>query len=262
MKIVNRLFRIVRRNVPLLLTAGSIVGVGLTSYYTGKAVLEADKFMNELPEGDLKKVRTKIHLMNIYSRPVACAVGTVACILGNHVVGKRATSGALAAYGVASSTLRAIRANMDRCQEKENMQAVHAERIQNKIPSQTPGEGYYLWFDDYRQNPYWARECDIREGVAFLNKLLIDPNFGGYGEANLDTFYKYVKGEMEDQDYMYGWCYDYMWENWDCGLIEVSWCDETYTNCNTGETIPGRYLQFFCPPMFKYMNYDTVGYNG
>ena len=58
MNIGKLIFRL-KKNVPLLLTIGTTIGIAATSYFSAKAALEVNKILNETPDEELKSFPTK-----------------------------------------------------------------------------------------------------------------------------------------------------------------------------------------------------------
>lgn len=261
MNIMKPVCRFLKRNGPTILTIGASAGVVATSYLTGKAVLKADRIMNDLSFEELKSIDTKKKLIPVYIPPVIAGTATIACVIGAHLMNKKIQAGLFAAYTMLDTTYKAYRLHvgLDTDADKEAMSAVHDVYIKYNTPAvqdMRPSEEYILWRDDYHQHPYWATENDIYKATAYLNKLLLDPNSGRYGDVCLADFYAFVKTEHEDSDSLWGWTFDYMAESWDCGLIETEWREESPWIDPSGEAIPTRHLYFWCEPLFDYLNYD------
>lgn len=246
-----------KRNAPTILSVAACGGVILSNYFTGKAVLKADKILNE-PHNE----NTKKQLIQTYIPPVLTAGATIGCIIGAHLMNKKIQAAVIAAYGVLDATFQAYRAKQDPEADLQIMTEVQTELAVQEAAEpdflQAPGDDYILWKDNYRKRPFWARECDIRRGVAYANKKLLDPNFGDGGWFGMDEFYEFVKGEPEPQDGAWGWTTDYMWEEWDCCLLEVDWIEGgTYTNPESGAVHKVNYLRWWCEPMDGFREYES-----
>ena len=77
----------VKRNLPTILSATAIVGVGVTAFLTGKAVLNADKKIKSREEeiNDILTNTEKVKLVyKDFIPPVAAGLATGACIIGAH----------------------------------------------------------------------------------------------------------------------------------------------------------------------------------
>lgn len=259
MNILKPVSRFLKKNGPLLLTIGSCAGVVASNVLTAKAVLKADNILDGIRDANTRK-----DVIKAYIPPVAVSGATIAMIIGAHMMNKRIQAGLIAAYGLLDATFKAYRAQQEPDIDVITMRDIRKDAVENQLPEimeKCPGEGYILWKDDFRKRPFWARETDILKGVNFINKCLLDPN-SGHWCVGLDEFYSgFTKGEDEPQDALYGWTTDYMWEQWDCNLIEVDWTEDgTYTNPESGTTHPCRYLYWWCEPMLNYRSYDPASY--
>lgn len=79
--------RFVKRSLPTILTATGLVGVGLTAFLTGRAVLKADKKIKDREEeiNDILTNTEKVKLVYTdFIPPVVAGVATGACIIGAH----------------------------------------------------------------------------------------------------------------------------------------------------------------------------------
>lgn len=260
MNILKPVCKFAKRNGPTILTVVASGGVIATGVLSAKGALKADEIMRNTPPDQLKSGETKKQVVKAYIWPVVSGLGTIGCIVGAHLMNKKIQAGLIAAYTVLDTTYKAYRLNIGLGSDEDNkaMDAVHDVYIQYNAPDvldECPGEGYILWRDDYHMYPYWATENDIWKATAWINKLILDPN-SGRCDANLSDFYAFVKTEHEDQDSLWGWSFDYMSVEWDCGVIETDWREEAPYIDPTGHTYPTRYLRFFCEPLFNYLDYD------
>lgn len=262
MNIQKTIYRFIQRNGPTILTGAASVGVIVTSVLTGKAVLKADKILNEIKNEDLKNIKTKKKLIPVYIPPVISGTATIACIIGCHLMNKRLQAGFIAAYGLLDSTFKAYKSKLTVEEEMMIEEEVDKDRIIAELENllkNCPGEEYELWIDDYRKRPFWARKSDILLAKDELNRNLRDPNFSKhYGTASLEEFYSHVKGESEPQDYLYGWDIDYLIEEWNDDQIEVNWSENyVYTDPATGKGIRCNRIYWNYDPLFNYWTYES-----
>ena len=256
MNIAKPVCNFLKRNGSLILTISASAGVVATSYLTGRAVLKAEKILNEESENKKKE------LIKTYIPPVACATGTIACIVGCHLMNKRIQAGLIAAYGVLNSTFQAYKSKMTAEQIEEAKKEIVKSRVDEEIEKlieMRPDEEYELWVDDYRKHPFWARKSDILLGKDEINKDLSDCNFSRhYGCGTLEAFYSHVQGDIEPQDYLYGWDIDYLYEEWECDRVDIEWTDDIYTDLKSGKGIPCNHIWWNVPPLMNYWNYDMI----
>lgn len=251
-----------RRNMPTILTVVGCVGVPLSSYLTGKAVLEAEKVIEETPEEEMKTVETQKKLVKVYIWAFVANALTITDIVACHLMNKKIQAGYLAACGVLSSTLEAWRAKTSP-EERERIQREITEDKINaeiaKLFEERPSEEYELWRDDYRKHPYWARKCDILLGERELNNELRNWNISRhYGYTSLQTFYSHTAGDPEPADSIYGWCLDQLLEECDTDEIDVRWEENMiYTDPDSGKQIPCNYIWFEWDPLPGYWNYES-----
>lgn len=262
MNIVKPVGKFLTRNGSLLLTIGGSAGVIVTSFLTGKAVLKADKIMNEIPADKLKTLETQKKLIPVYIPPVVSGALTITCIVACHLMNKKIQAGFIAAYGIAHSTLEAYRSKMNADEIADVERRISEDKINAdiaKLLEERPNEECELWTDDYRKHPYWARKSDILLGERELNKELTSINFSRhYGYAALETFYSHVTGETEPVDSIYGWNLDQLVEECDVDKIEVMWEENMlYTDPASGKQIPCNYIYWQWDPIPNFWNYES-----
>ena len=262
MNIVKPVGKFLTGNGSLLLTIGGSAGVIVTSFLTGKAVLKADKIMNEIPEDKLKTLETQKKLIPVYIPPVVSGALTITCIVACHLMNKKIQAGFLAAFGVAHTTLEAYRSKMTDDAVADVERQISEDKINAEIAKlleERPSEEYELWTDDYRKRPYWARKCDILFGERELNNELRNWNISRhYGYTSLQTFYSHVVGDPEPADSIYGWCLDQLLEECDTDEIDVRWEENMmYADPSSGKQIPCNYIWFEWDPLPGYWNYES-----
>ena len=246
----------------LMLTVGASVGVVATSVLSGKAVLEADKILNDISDKDLKTANTQKRILSVYIPPVLSGVATIACIIGCHLMNKKIQAGLIAAYGVIDTTFKAYKSKLSAEEQAQIQKEIDKDCVIENLEellNNRPGEEYELWIDDYRKRPYWARKSDILLGKDEINRSLNSANYSRhYGTASLGEFYSHVKGESEPQDYIFGWNIDYMLEEWDEDNVEVNWFEsDIYTNPETGKQISCNRICWSIDPISNYWNYES-----
>lgn len=262
MNIMHKFLSVTKRNLPTILTVGNCIGVPATAYFTGKAVLEAEKYLNSVPEEDLKKVATKLHVAKIYGPAVISGFLTIGMGIGSNVSNKKIQAGYVAAYSVLSSAFNTWKNKLPVEEEMRIESEVDKDRVDaeiEKLLNQRPDEQYELWVDDFRKRPFWARKSDILLGKDEINKQLSDPNFSRHwGTASLEEFYAHVKGEPEPQDYLYGWDIDYIYEKWESDQVDVDWTENyIYIEPVSGKKIPCNHIWWSIDPLMNYWNYES-----
>lgn len=79
--------RIVKRNLPSILTVTAVCGVGVTAFLTGKAVLNADKKIKDREE-EINDILTNTEKFKLVYKdfipPLVAGISTGACIIGAH----------------------------------------------------------------------------------------------------------------------------------------------------------------------------------
>lgn len=263
MNIKSAVTRFFVKHGSLILTIGASAGVVATSVLTGKAVLKADKILNEIEEKDLKTIETQKKIIPVYIPPVLSCTVTIACIVGCHLMNKKIQAGLIAAYGILDTTFKAYKSKLTVDEEMNIQREIDNDRINaeiEKLISKRPDEEYELWCDDYRSHPYWARKSDILLGKDDLNRNLRSANFSKhYGKASLEEFYAHVKGESEPQDYILGWDIDYLLEEWDDDEVDVTWYDSgLYTDPLSGKQIPCNHVVWSIDPISNFWNYVSI----
>jgi hypothetical protein len=231
---------------------------------TGRAVLKADKILNDIPDAKLKSVETQKKIIPVYIPPVLSGTATIACIIGCHLVNKRLHAGFIAAYGVTSTTLKAYKSKMTAEENARIQQEIDKDIVianLEQLLNDRPGEEYELWKDDYREKPFWATKSDILLGKDEINRAMNDNNnlSGYFGQIGLKDFYAHVVGEPEPQDDIFGWDIDYMLEEWEDCYIDICWSEgEIYTNPKTGEQISCNHIHWNYQPIEDYQHYVSI----
>ena len=256
MNIVSFVCKTWKRHGGLILTVGTCLGVGATAFFTGKAVLEADKVLKDIPEEDLKTFDTKKKLAKIYWKPVVAGAVTIACSIGGYAMGKKAQAGFIAAYTLLSSRFSKYREEVGQDCDTLAMEDVNQSVIQeyaDEVVEETHEEDDILWVDDYHKKPYWAKESDMWRGLHYLNKEIFEPTFHK-GYATLNEFCDVACiPEAEGGDIL-GWSLDYLIEDYDCYIMDIYWTEVTVTNPRTGLPARAYYLQFPTEPIVEYID--------
>lgn len=255
MNIVSTVSKGLKRHGPLLLTIGACVGVGATSYFTGKAVLEADRILKDIPEEELKTFETKKKLVKVYIRPVVSGALTIACIIGGYRVNKKINAGLIAAYGLLSSRFNQYREEVSKDCDVLAMDDVDKRIIRESVDvyEEDHEEDEELWIDDFHKEPYWATESDIWRGLHFLNTEIFEPTWHkGYATLNEFCDVACIK-EAEGGD-VYGWSLDYLINEHECYIMDVYWTEVTATNPKTGLPCKVNRLYFPCEPVPDYLD--------
>lgn len=256
MNIVSTVSKVWAKHGSLILTAGSCAGVVLTSYFTGKAVLEADKLIKDMSEEELKSFETKKKLVKIYSKPVISGAFTIACNIGGYAMGKKARAGYIAAYSLLYSRFAKYREEVGQDCDTLAMEDVNQSIIREHIDEtfeEDHGEDEVLWIDDYHKKPYWAKESDIWRGLHYLNKEIFEPTFHK-SYATLNEFCDVACiTEAEGGDVL-GWSMDYLIDDYDCYIMDIYWKEVTVTNPRTGLPAKANNLCFLTPPIAEFMD--------
>ena len=204
--------KLVRKKSPLLLTIGTILGVGTVIFTTAKASIKTKEDLDELKydamaHGDgtvEKKEIAKVVVKNCW--PVALASGTtVAMTIGNHKINASRLHTATVAYDFYKEAYETYR---DKVREKigeDNARVIEAETVKEKItdidPStiRTVGDGNVLFIEGitgqvFRSSVDYIRLCEKRfnqqlkgedwisfnEWLAILGLRTMDGNIGDY----------------------------------------------------------------------------------
>ena len=207
-----RCAKLVKKKSPLLLTIGTILGVGTVILTTAKASIKTKEEIDELKydamsNGDgtvEKKEIAKVVVKNCW--PVARASGTtIAMTIGNHKINTSRLHTATVAYDFYKEAYETYR---DKVREKigeDNARVIEAETVKEKIadidPStiRTVGDGNVLFIEGitgqvFRSSVDYIRLCEKRfnqqlkgedwisfnEWLAILGLRTMDGNIGDY----------------------------------------------------------------------------------
>lgn len=258
MNIVSTVCKMWKKHGALILTIGSCVGVGATAYFTGKAVLEADKVLKDIPDEELKTFETKKKLAKIYWKPVVAGAVTIACNIGGYAMNKKAQAGLIAAYSLLYSRFSKYREEVGPDCDVLAMKDVDNRIIReasNDIFEEEHEEDECLWIDDFHEKPYWAKESDIWRGLHYLNKEIFEPTWHK-GYATLNEFYGIANVPMVNGGDSLGWSMDYLINAWDCYIMEFDWGDTevNMTNPKTGLPCKVKRLYFGYDPVPDYLD--------
>ena len=256
MNIVSFVSKVCKRYGPLALTIGSCAGVGLTAYFTGKAVLEADKLIKNMPEEELKSLETKKKLVKIYSKPIISGAFTIACNIGGYAMGKKAQAGYIAAYSLLYSRFAKYREEVGQDCDALAIEDVNRSVIQeyaDEVVEEIHEEDDILWVDDYHKKPYWAKESDMWRGLHYLNKEIFEPTFHK-GYATLNEFCDVACIPEAEGGDVRGWSMDYLIDDYDCYIMDIYWTEITTINPRTGLPATAYYLQFPTEPVVGFID--------
>lgn len=258
MNIVSSVSKFWLKRGPLILTVGTCAGVGATAFFTGKAVLEADKVLKDIPEEDLKTFDTKKKLAKIYWKPVVAGAVTIACSIGGYAMGKKTQAGFIAAYTLLSSRFSKYREEVGKERDDSVMEDIDNAIIRNAsddIFEEEHEEDDVLWVDEFHEKPYWAKESDIWRGLHYLNVEIFEPTWHK-GSATLNEFYTIANVTRADAGDILGWSSDYLITQYDCYIMDIYWTEatETVINPRTGKAAKANRLCFPIDPVLDYLD--------
>lgn len=275
MNIVKPLAKFFKTNGSLILSLTASAGVAAAAILTADSALKVSRFLNDIPESQLKTKAAKLKILKICTPPILTGVGTIGCIIGAYCLNKRMQLSLISAYGVLDAAFKSYREKMS----SENLSEVDVSirndlardktiKYMEDLLNAPHTEEMSLWVDDYHDEPYWAKESDILRAMQNVNKEIFEPCMHK-GYATLDEFYGLIpECEIEHQSRSLGWSYDKMIEDWDCYMFEVFWddiylIDDGKTLCakNTlpkdyrGSKISVNYLIFNIPPSVDFLDF-------
>lgn len=216
MNIVKPIGKFLKRNAPTILCVTASTGVIVSNYLTGKAVLKADKILNQPHDENTKK-----DLIKAYIPPVVTATLTIGCIVGAHLMNKKIQAGLIAAYSAMSSVFEAYRIKNGAERDRQIMTEIAVQRIRQEDIPETIEEGFQLWTDPYIEElshrevkSYTAKETDILRAA-----LIMKDTFYINSDVSLRIFYDALRQCGVDIPYMEGeddisWVIDDDWYNW------------------------------------------------
>lgn len=192
-KTFYRFARSVNRNLPSLLSAGAIVGLGISTYFTAKASPKIISLISELDlENEEKRDLNKeiIKETAIESIPAGVSIlVTGALILGSNSINTRRIRYMGAAYNNLSNRFKEYRLaalsglgidGYNKLQEK------YAEKyIEEKEPYIEPGK--HVFFDEFSKQTFIASLDQVLEAEYHLNR-----NFILRGYASINEFYDFL----------------------------------------------------------------------
>ena len=156
---------IVKQNLPTILTATALVGVGLTAFLTGTATLEADKKIAEAEDlkGDLLTNEEKLKVVYPCYIPAAAAgIATSMCIVGAH----------LSHTAQLATVITAARKIEQQLQEsRDSAVSVFGDRGLRKIDEATNKKNFGLYFGE-PSNIYDTGQGTVLCCEGFLTGLL------------------------------------------------------------------------------------------
>lgn len=224
-QIVSATSKFLRRHSTGILSASSIILMGLTIYGTVKGTLKAQEKVQELRDETGEDISGKEIVKAIapcFIFPAATAIAAVSCIVGGAVINRKQQTSLLAAYGVTAHQFSEYRKVLI---EK------HGEEIDNEVSEElsrrysnyhvkgvdTP-DVKYIWYDDYSGNSIEAYEKEIMDAEYHLNR-----NFVMSGYVTLNEFYDMLGMPKTDEGYKLGWSImddGYVWIDFEHELLD------------------------------------------
>lgn len=186
---MNNVVKFVKSNSPVILGVLGCIGVGLTSYLSGKAALKA------------QNVTEKKEKVKAYIPAVASGVATIGCIMTGTVISKRREASLLSAYALLANAYKQYQENVKNIYGDDvHREALHtAAAHRPDILDTAPGE-MRLFYDGY-SNRYFESTMEkvLYAEYEFNRKYTIT------GEICINDFYYFLGIDPIDFGDSLGW---------------------------------------------------------
>lgn len=206
----------VRRNGSTILTCIGGVGVIATAVMAVKATPKALERIEQVKEEkgeDLTKIETLKVAGPAYIPATLTGVGTIACIFGANVLGKREQASLMSAYALLSNSYKEYKDKVKDLYGKEVDTHIKQEVAKDKYEEVKMEDNKELFYDEFSGRYFQSTLYDVQQAEYQLNR---DNTMRGY--AYLNEFYEHLGLEPIDAGYSLGWspgaCLDYYWQEW------------------------------------------------
>ena len=221
-----------KRNSPMLLTIGAIVGFGLTTITVATGTIKAQKRLEKAKEEkgeELTTLETVVVAAPAYAPALALGVSTVACMLGANILNKRNQAALTSAYALVDNGYKEYRNKVkemfgedvdeqirdaiarDKC-KKTYISTVGGLTSVDSLP--TDGERV-LFYEEYRNAYFESTIAAVQNAEYHFNR-----NFAMRGYACLNELYEFLGLEPTEQGEVLGWDCTRMIEGY-----EMPWID-------------------------------------
>lgn len=238
MKLLNKAFCVLKRETPLLMTIGAGIGVGVTAYLTGKAVLEAEHILAEANgKKDIKSPEVRNQMIKTYAPAVISGVVTTGMIFGCHALNKKIQAGYIAAYSAVDSLFNAYRMKNESERDADIMASIAVDQIKAedvvKVVKEEPEQ---IWTDPYiahltrgKVKCYSAKESDILRCAMYTKDHFYVHGFVTIG-VFYDTLRKYCSVDIpktRGEDCVIWNQDDSWWDYYGSCAYDFNWHEET-----------------------------------
>ena len=251
-----KLIRTVNKNLPTILTALSVVGVGATSYLTAKAAPKAEKLVNaidlDVPEKKEENKKLILDTAKLYLPPVIAGTLTVAAIItSNHISCKRLKS--------TMKSYCALRHNFNEYKlaalsglgtdAYNKIQQKYSEKLIDKENVIFKNENEQIFFDEYSTRTFVSTLDDVIASQYALNRIFI---LRGY--ATLNDYYELLGLDKVDDGDILCWSLD---AGVDYGYEWIDFCNQKHED--EDKCVWYSISMPFEPSLDEYFNYMNYG---
>ena len=251
MNLTKSASRFLKKNGGTILAIGASVGVVLTAIETGKATIKAEKLLelNAAEPGYTTKEKVK-DCWKFYLPATALGVGTIACILGSNALNKKQIASLTAGYMALGKAYQEYRQKVIENIGIEKEAEIQDQIKEEKLPEvrEKMEEEKLLCYEPISKRYFHATEVELMDAFYNLNRY-----FATNGYASLSDFYTYLGLEFTPESDDFGWCGDYLAEEW-----EYFWIDFNYIKQKTDDGLEVYYVEAFQEPIKDYLDYDPT----
>lgn len=229
-KLSNQLWRFLNRNSQHFLTAGGVLGLGITVYL---AVDAADKWRKKAAEYANSEDFVDCHPETggivkeaavIFAKPAISAVVTVGCIVGSDVLNTKKLRASNIAYNKLSANFSEYRAAViGALGAGANKKALEyaSEKSKKEIQTEPPMEpGQYHFYDTFSRNDFVSTLADVIEAQYNLNH-----DFAENGYVSANDYYRYLGAPLIERGDELGWDIGELVDYWGTYWIDF-WNEE------------------------------------
>lgn len=200
-----------KNNSSAILTGFAITGVVATAIFTGKASIEAEKILEDMPEEKKEDRKEKIKaIVPVFLPAMISGAATIFCLCASHTIDSQKQMALMSAYSLSEHAMKTMEEKLGDKKLKQVKESIFEEEVQKNPP----------------------REENIKDTGKGKTKFR-DGIFGGdfYGDIEYvkSVFNKYNK-MLNDGDIVY--VNDLRWDlgleqtemgsilGWDCGQLD------------------------------------------
>ena len=202
-----------RKNLPSILMATGLIGMGTAMFFTAKDTRVAIDKLSDAEEAKGEELtleeKAKILLPTYADSLIIFTVSGILIISGNHVQLKR-TAAAIAGYEIVTKAHRELWESVKKNCSDDAVDAIKANIAKNRLESHPieknesnvviTGDGDYLCYDCISDRYFRSNQNKVQHAVNMINRRLLTERY-----LNLNDLYDELELPHCDAGYLLGW---------------------------------------------------------